>query len=74
MILSYKITENRIFRQINISLRSVLTLLSLIAVILSASADDDFYLRGRVKESLGKTDLTDALIILYDGAGTPSIP
>lgn len=71
MILSYKITENHIFRQINISLRSVLTLLSLIAVILSASADDDFYLRGRVKESLGKTDLTDALIILYDGAGTP---
>lgn len=36
------------------------------------TAKKDFTLYGRVKESLGKTDLPDAIVILYDSLGNPS--
>lgn len=36
------------------------------------TAKKDFTLYGRVKESVGKTDLPDAIVIMYDSLGNPT--
>ncbi len=52
-------------------MKRILPLLLLATIILPATAADDMlYLTGRVKESIGKTDLTSAKILLYDSTGT----
>lgn len=67
---SGKFTENQIPLQIAVTFRRLLFLILVMTSTLAASADDDFLiLSGRVKESLGKTDLTNAFIVRYNQAG-----
>ena len=49
--------------------RILLSILCVAGAVGPLSAKDEFYIRGRVKESLGKTDLTSARILWYDGEG-----
>ncbi|MDE5608198.1 MAG: outer membrane beta-barrel protein [Muribaculaceae bacterium] len=49
--------------------RILLSIICVAGAVGPLSAKDEFYIRGRVKESLGKTDLTSARILWYDGEG-----
>ncbi len=60
------------------TLQAILLLLVSVISILPLSARTESYdpsthiiLSGRIKESLGKTDLTNAIVILYDSDGNP---
>ncbi|MDE7473528.1 MAG: outer membrane beta-barrel family protein [Muribaculaceae bacterium] len=46
-----------------------IVILSLLCVATEAQCGDKIYLRGKVKESLGKHDLTNAYVLLYDSNG-----
>lgn len=67
---SCKFTENHISAQIATSLRRLLSLILVMTATLVAYADNNqLILTGRVKESLGKTDLTNAFVVRYDQKG-----
>lgn len=53
-----------------------LAVIILAVISLSAKADDDFRLYGRVQDATWKTDLIDAVVVTYDNDGNPldSIP
>ncbi|MCH5222311.1 MAG: outer membrane beta-barrel protein [Muribaculaceae bacterium] len=50
-------------------MKRLLSSFFVMAVIVSFAAENQLYLRGRVKESLGKTDLIHAYVVRYDSIG-----
>lgn len=50
-------------------MKRFIPLLLLLSFVAGAFADDRMYLRGRIKESVGKTDLLKGYVLLYDSAG-----
>lgn len=51
------------------SLVAILLLLTFFAA--SVSAEEPFYLHGRVKDAVRNTDLSSAVVVLYDADGNP---
>lgn len=61
------------FIPLHLAMKKLILFTLYLSVVFNAYAvDRDFWLTGQIKESVGKTDLLKAMIILFDAEGNPS--